>query len=525
MMRRTALALAVSAAALLAADGPGQRWWSYVEALASDQMQGREAGSEAHRKAAAYVAAQFERDGLKAAGTQGFLQPVAFHGRKLVDAESGLELVRNGKAERLKSGEDAFISVRVDPAESLEAPLVFAGYGLTVPESHYDDLAGLDLRGKILVTLAGSPSGIPGPLKAHYQTAAERAPFLSKAGVVGAVTIQNPHTSDLPWSRSSLARFQESMVLADPSLEDNRELKLAVTVNPDHADKWLAGSGHTLAELLALADAGKPLPRFPLAARLRAKAKVERREIESQNVVAVYPGADPALRNEYVVLSAHVDHLGVGEPINADRIYNGAMDNASGVATLLDLAATLHETKARPRRSLLFVVVTGEEKGLQGSRYFAAHPTVDARSLVADINVDMFLPIYPFRLATVHGLKESDLGDAVQKAAASVGVEIQDDPAPERNVFIRSDQYNFIRKGIPALKIDNGYKKGSKEEQIEKAWLSQRYHAPSDDLQQPVDLQAAAGYNRLILALATAVANDSARPHWKSDSFFRRFAQ
>ena len=315
------------------------------------------------------------------------------------------------------------------------------------------------------------------------------------------------------------------MALAEPVLQDNRDLKIAVTVNPDHADKWLAGTGHTLAELLALADKGKPLPRFPLMASLRAKAKVTRRDIESQNVVAVYPGTDPALSKEYVVLSAHLDHIGVGEPINGDRIYNGAMDNASGVATLLDLAATLHDTQARLRRSLLFVVVTGEEKGLQGSRYFAAHPTVDAKSLVADINVDMFLPIYPLRVATVHGLKESDLGDAVRQAAASVGVEVQDDPAPERNVFIRSDQYNFIRRGIPALKIDNGYKKGSKEEQIQKAWLSERYHAPSDDLKQPVDLQAAATYNRLILALATAVANDAARPRWKSASFFRRFAQ
>lgn len=523
-MRRL-LALGITTAALFAAaDGAGQRWWSYVEALAGDQMQGRETGSAAHRKAAVYVAAQFERDGLKAAGTQGFIQPVAFHGRKLVEAGSTLDLVRNGNAERLQSGEDAYISVRVDPADSVEAPLVFAGYGLTVPEMQYDDLAGLDLRGKVIVTLQGSPSNIPGPLKAHYQTAAERAPFLRKAGVIGTVTIQNPHTSDLPWSRSSMARFQESMSLADPALEDNRDLKITVTVNPDHADKWLAGSGHTLEELLALSDQGKPLPRFPLTASLRAKAKLTRRDIESQNVVAVYPGVDPALSKEYVVLSAHLNHLGVGEPINGDRIYNGAMDNASGVATLLDLAAALHETQAKPRRSLLFVVVTGEEKGLQGSKYFAAHPTVDAKSLVADINVDMFLPIYPFRVATVHGLKESDLGDAVRQAASSIGVEVQDDPAPERNVFIRSDQYNFIRQGIPALKIDNGYKKGSKEEQIQKAWLGQRYHAPSDDLKQPVDLQAAATYNRLILALATAVANDSARPHWKADSFFRRFA-
>src|SRR5690242_7397629 len=228
-MRRFPGALVLSAAAVWAAgEGAGQRWWSYVEALANDQMQGRETGSEAHRKAATYVAAQFERDGLKPAGTQGFVQPMAFHGRKLVEAQSSLDLIRNGKAESLKSGEDAYIGVRVDPAESVEAPLVFAGYGLTVPEMQYDDLAGLDLRGKIIVTLAGGPSNIPGPLKAHYQTAGERASFLRKAGVVGTVTIQNPHTSDLPWSRSSLARLQESMTLAEPPLEDGRDLKIAV---------------------------------------------------------------------------------------------------------------------------------------------------------------------------------------------------------------------------------------------------------------------------------------------------------
>jgi len=524
-MKRVLLVLATAAGVFAASAPAGKRWWSYVEALANDGMQGRETGSESYRKAAEYVAGQFEQDGLRAAGQQGFFQPVQFNGRKLVEAQSSLELVRNGKSEILKLGDDATINMRVDPAESVEAPLEFAGYGLVVPETKYDDLAGLDLRGKIIVTLAGSPSNIPGALKAHYQTAAEHNKFLQKAGVVGTVAIQNPHTADIPWSRSSLARFQESMALADPALQDNGGLKIAVTVNPDRAGKWLAGSGHTLAELLALADQGKPLPRFPLNATLRAKTKVTRRQIVSDNVIAAYPGSDPALKNEYVVLSAHLDHLGVGEPINGDRIYNGAMDNASGVATLLDTAQTLNEQHIQTRRSLLFVVVSGEEKGLQGSRYFAAHPTVDAKSMVADINTDMYLPIYPFRIATVYGLNESDLGDGVRRVAKTMGVEIQDDPAPQRNVFIRSDQYNFIRSGIPALMIDNGNKKGSPEEALQKAWLTQRYHAPSDDLNQPVDLQAAADYNRLILALARSVADDPARPQWKHDSFFRRFAQ
>jgi hypothetical protein len=527
-MKRNALAALVfsAAIALLAAAPPdGKRWWSYVEALANDQMRGRDTGSPEHLKAAQYVAAHFEQDGLTPAGTQGFLQPVKFKAWKIVEPESSLALIRGGTIEPLALGEDAFIGRGVAPAESVEAPLVFAGYGLTVPEMNYDDFAGLDVRGKIVVMLGGGPSNIPGPLKAHYQNGLERRRFLQRAGVVGTVTIQNPNTADVPWSRSALARFQESMELADPTLAVPDGQKITITVNPAHAGKWLEGSGHTLDELLALVAAGKPLPRFSLVPSLRARAKIATRELESQNVVAVWPGADPLLKNEYVVLSAHIDHVGVGEPINGDSIYNGAMDNASGVATLMDIAQDLHDQKIQTKRSLLFVVVTGEEKGLLGSRYFAAHPTVNSKSMIADLNTDMFLPLYPLHILTVYGLHESDLGDTVRKVAQSLDVEVQDDPAPQRNVFIRSDQYSFIRAGVPSIMTDVGYKKGSKEEEIEKDWLKNRYHAPSDDLNQPVDLQAAGQYNRLILTLAESVANTPARPQWKPDSFFRRFAQ
>jgi Zn-dependent M28 family amino/carboxypeptidase len=201
------------------------------------------------------------------------------------------------------------------------------------------------------------------------------------------------------------------------------------------------------------------------------------------------------------------------------------MDNASGVATLLDIANSIQEQKVRMKRSLLVVVVTGEEKGLLGSRYFAAHPTVPVKSMVADLNNDMFLPLYPLHLMTVYGLEESDLGDAVRRAANALDVKVQPDPEPQRSVFTRSDQYNFIRAGVPSVMLEFGFLPGSKEEAIEKAWLKDRYHAPSDDLQQPVDLEAAARYNRVILALTEAVANAPARPQWKPDSFFRRFAQ
>ena len=440
-----------------------------------------------------------------------------------MESQSSLELVRKGAVERLTLGDDAFISLRVDPAESVEAPLVFAGYGLVVPELKFDELSGQDLKGKVIVVFAGGPSNIPGPLKSHYSYPTERGKFLQQAGVVGMVTIVNPRTSDVPWARTSLARLQESMSLTDPALVDMKGLKIAVNVNAAQADKWFAGSGHTVAELLALVDAEKPLPHFALEPSMRATVKVERRQVESENVVAKLTGSDPALGNEHVVISAHLDHLGVGEPVNGDRIYNGAMDNASGVASMLEMAQQLHDSGARLKRSLLFVAVTGEEKGLQGSRYFAAHPTVDPKSLVADVNLDMFLPLYPFRIVTTYGLNESDLGDAVRQVARDMRIEAQDDPAPVRNIFVRSDQYNFIRHGVPAVMIDVGNKKGSREEKIEKAWLNTRYHAPSDDLAQPIDLQAAADFNRFSVKLVETVANNAARPQWKPDSFFRRF--
>jgi Zn-dependent M28 family amino/carboxypeptidase len=245
----------------------------------------------------------------------------------------------------------------------------------------------------------------------------------------------------------------------------------------------------------------------------------------SANVIAKLPGNDPVLKNQYVVLSAHIDHLGIGEPINGDRIYNGAMDNASGSALLLDVASSLKKSPEKLSRSIVFLFVTGEEKGLLGSKYFTAHPTVDPKSMVADINVDMFLPIVPLKVLTVFGLAESDLGDAAREVAQAHDITVQPDPEPQRNIFIRSDQYNFIRHGIPAIAMGVGATPGSPEQKIFKEWLTQRYHAPSDDLNQPVDLSAAALYEEVIRGVMISVAQDPRQPHWKQDSFFRRYSQ
>jgi Zn-dependent M28 family amino/carboxypeptidase len=502
----------------------GNSWWAHVEALANDGMEGRNTGSAGHKRAAIYVAGVFEKAGLEPAGTDGYIQPVKFKTRTIVESSSSLALVRGEKREPLALGDDANISLRSDAAAAVDAPLVFIGYGLRVPEMSFDDLAGQDLKGKVVVYLAGSPSTIPGPLRAHYQSAGERWAALKSAGAIGTISIANPKSMDIPWARSTLARLQTSMALADPALDDAAGQQLSVVMNPAHADKLLAGSGHTFAELLALADAGKPLPRFPLPARIAAKVAVDRGEVESQNVAGILRGSDPRRRGEFVVVSAHLDHLGIGEPINGDRIYNGAMDNASGVAAILEVATGLHESNVRPARSIVFLAVTGEEKGELGSRYFAAHPTVPASAIVANVNTDMFLPLFPLKELMVLGLDESDLGVDVRAVAKDLGLGIQADPEPQRNRFIRSDQYSFIKAGIPALAMKVGYEANSPEAEIARKWTAERYHAPSDDLNQPVDRAAAGRFVEVVRNLAVRIANRTDRPKWNASSFFKRFA-
>ena len=504
----------------------GKSWWEQVKVLADDKMEGRDTGSEGLRKAEAYVVDQLKSMGLKPRGNAGFYQPVKFITHQIVEKDSSLALVHDGQVQPLTLGDDAYISSRADlPSGEVKAQMVFIGYGLRIPEKNYDDLQGLDVKGKVVVYIYGSPADVPSALSAHYQTAAERWKALRQAGAIGVVSVQNPASMDIPWSRSTLNRTHPSMNLAGEEFRETEGEKVAVVFNPAKAEQLFAGSGHTFAEIAALAKERRPLPHFPLAVSIQAKAHLEIRKAESDNVVAAYPGSDPKLEGEYVVLSAHIDHLGIGAPIDGDSLYNGAMDNASGCAVLLDVARSLAESHTKIRRSILFLFVSGEEKGLLGSKYFATHPTVEPKSIVADLNTDMFLPIVPLKLVTMYGIGESDLGDRAAEVVKSYGVGIQPDPAPLRNIFVRSDQYSFIRRGIPALVIDVGMAPGSPEEKIKTEWLHHRYHAPSDDLNQPVDLAAAGLYEDIIRELLVSVANDDARPQWKPDSFFRRYAQ
>ena len=535
------VSLGVAALSLgLAADyaAEGDRWWAHIQYLADDSLQGRDTGSDGYRKAVEYVAGKMEKFGLAAAGSDGYLQPVKFETRQLVEEESTAALVRDGQEEKLERG-DATLSARAD-AGTVDAPMVFVGYGLRIPEANFDELAGIDLKGKIAVYVnSAGPAEAPGPVKSHAGSAAERWKTLKAAGAIGVATIMSPRTpvganpNAAPDGTGPAAGRgggggrgpQKSFLLADTTLQEQSGQNIALAITRAGGEKFFAGSGHMYHELLDLAKENKPLPKFPLAPTLRAKVAIKRETAEAPNVVGMLAGSDAKLKGEYVIMSAHLDHTGVGRPVNGDSINNGAMDDASGIASILEIARIMKTEGMKPKRSILFLAVAAEEKGELGSRYFAMKPTVDARQIVADINLDMFMPLFELKFVEVQGLAESTLGDTIRDAAKEFGVVVQADKEPDQNRFIRSDQYSFIRNGVPSLAFKFGYEFGTPEDKIFHEWIRDRYHKPSDDLNQPVDKAAAAKFDRMIASLLLRVANTENRPSWKNDSFFKRFAK
>jgi Zn-dependent M28 family amino/carboxypeptidase len=323
--------------------------------------------------------------------------------------------------------------------------------------------------------------------------------------------------------RLAISSDANAIATKHPALADEHDAMFTATFNPAQAEKLFAGSGHAFAEMLALADAQKPLPRFLLKKSVKAKVVEEISHVVSPNIVGELKGSDPTLSKQYVLVSAHLDHLGVGAPINGKTIYSGAMDDASGVATVLETAKRFSQAKTRPKRSILFVIFTGEEKGLLGSRYYAGNPTVPEGTIDADLNLDMFMPIFPLKKLHVQGLDESTLREDAKKVGAEHGIVIAPDPEPDRNSFIRTDQYSFVQAGVPALAMKFGWTMGSPEYKAWRGWLAQRYHSTDDDLTQPVDLVAAAQFNAFFADLARAVADDPVRQHYLDTSFFKRF--
>ena len=519
LLLSTVVCVAAQSAAL---DKANSHWWGHIKTLASDDFQGRLTGSPGYRKAADYVAGVFEREGLKPAGTNGYFQDVGFEVQTIRTASSRVMLT-SGSAAPVDVSDDLVLTPGILQRKETQAPLVFAGYGIHLPDEGYDDFAGLDIRGAIVVFLVGGPESIAGAHRAH--AIAEVLPhYLENSGAVGVIQIGSPKNREIPWSRQKAAGTQPGMVLAEKGLRRYQGLMFGGYFDETRAEILFTGSGKTFAGVVALADAHEALPHLKLTPTINAHVEAVVTPLTSVNVVGELPGSDPTLSAEAVVLSAHLDHLGTGQPDHGNGIFHGAMDDASGVATLLETARLFHASKAKPRRSILFVTVCAEEKGLLGSRYFAAHPSSHAGHLIADINTDMFLPLYPLHNLVGFGADESSLGDDVRAVAAKAGVALVPDPQPDHLVFVRSDQYNFVRKGTPAVMLQMTPVPNTQEEATHKQWFSERYHGQADDLDQPVDLGAADAYTRLVYQLAVRVADEKGKPQWHENSYFARYA-
>ena len=539
-MRRATLAPLLSATLLLSIATPAQiplvpdqgdwsapaaAWWSHVQFLADDRLEGRRTATPGYDQAVRYVETQFREAGLKPAGTHGFQQPIAFLPSSVDYAKTTLTLTTSAGETALTLPADATLSVHSD--RSVSAPILFLGYGLQLPSKHIDDYAGQDLRGKIVALYNAAPANLQGPQRAYARQLDQRWSRLRAAGAIGLLTYSPPRfvpgADKLTPEQRAAAQPQSAagptLTFADSDLDTTKGMRFAATLTATGMDKLLTGTGHTLAELKAIADQGKPLPHFVIPGTLQSHITVDRAaEIKSSNVIGLLPGSDPQLKNEYVVVSAHLDHLGIGRELNGDSIYNGAMDNASGIASLIEAATLLRAQHLK--RSILFVAFTGEELGELGSQYFATKPTVPKQSIVADLNMDMFLPLFPLRFLEIQGLGESTLGNDARAVCQLNDVEPQFDKQPDENRFVRSDQVNFVKQGIPALAFKFGWTPDSPEQKTFNDWVRTRYHKPSDDLAQPVDKVAAAQFTSLLAQLAARIANAPARPAWYPESSF-----
>jgi hypothetical protein len=497
--------------------------------LADDLLEGREAGSRGYQLAASYMAARFEALGLEPAGEQGtFFQTVPLRAARVVLAESSAELVTSNGAVSLQPAADLLLSPNFVSTEvALEAPLAFAGYGVIAPELEHDDYKGIDVRGKIVVVLKGGPPSFPHNQRAYYSSTSVKAAAAAERGAVGVLRIVPPEDWETsPWSKSAEhaedwgMRWYDGEAAADviPAIE------VQATMSASGAEKLFAGAKQPLAAIFEGGRKGTVDP-FALPGRLRVRQKTEHRQVESPNVAAMLRGSDQELRSEYVVLTAHLDGIGTGAPVEGDTIFNGAYDNASGCAALLEIARAFRSLPVAPKRSVLFLAVTAEEKGLQGADYFVNSPTVPLDRIVANLNIDMFLALFPVRGVVAFGAEHSSLGGVVERAAARTGFVVRPDHAPEEVVFIRSDQFPFVKKGIPAIFVTSGLESsdaGANELHLERTWLRDIYHTRRDDMSQSFDYDSLVRFARLNFLVGHEVAEAEQRPAWTRGDFFGR---
>ena len=515
-------ALTLTVTARSDSDFNADRFKAHVTFLADDLLEGREAGTRGHEIAARYIVSQFALLGVKPAAPDGtYLQPVplaeASHARPAV-----LVLRTPRGAQTLRHGAQALVRGPVAAGTStVTGPLVFVGYGMKDDSVGYDDYRGLDVRGKIAVVLRGSPKGMDSEIGAHLRS--EQARVAAEHGAVAVIAVQTREAAKaFPWDmfvkltdEPVTTWVQKDGTPFDPLYG----VKAFAAIDPAVAPGLFEGSDRALEQILEEADhpGGRPKG-FALKSSASITVATKVRRFSSPEVVGLIEGSDPALENEYVALMAHSDHIGMKAGGAGDRINNGALDNAAGVATLLEVARALMTAPERPRRSILIVANTAEEKGLLGAEYFAHYPPVPIDRIVAAIDLDMPMLLYDFTDVVAYGLGHSTLERAFQSATKSMNLKLSPDPMPEQAVFVRSDHYAMVKVGVPAVMLATGMDNGGAAQWSK--FLSTNYHQPSDDLSQPILWSAGAKFAELNYRVLRTLADEQTRPQWYAGDYF-----
>jgi len=506
---------------------------AHMALLSDDLLEGRGIGTRGYQLAANYVRAQFEQMGLRPAETSGsYFQNVRFRKIELQRDKSSVSVKNNGSIRTLTIEKDYVMAG--DPLSTdarVEGQVVFVGYGVSAPEFGYDDYAGVDVRGKIVAAIYGAPPKLPSAPGAHFSSSEQKLRMAAEHGAIGFLSIwagrteqRTPFSEYVRFTRGPSYRWLDANGVpnnAEPKIKGGARISASTAV------ALFQGAPKSWKEALQAAENSQPQA-FPLTAHVSIHAVSSYSEVESPNVAAILPGSDPQLKNEYVVFTAHLDHLGIGDAVKGDSIYNGAADNASGTAALLEMARAFSELKTAPRRSLLFIAVTGEEEGLLGSDYYAHNPTVPISQIVANINMDEVSFLYDFKDIVPLGGEHSSLGAVADDVARHMGLIVSPDPLPEEVYFVRSDQYSFILQGVPALYIEEGLQTVNPDldgKKMQFDWETQRYHLPSDDMNQPFDFNATVKCTRVDLAVGYEVAQQVERPHWNAGDFFGKFVK
>jgi hypothetical protein len=520
MKKFLALAALAAASGAVAQGSPApafspEAFHAHVAFLADDLLEGRQTGSRGHEIAAHYVAAQFAAAGLTPAGTDGsWFQTVPMREARIVEGSGRVTIGQTAFA----NGDRVMLTASVlEEKQDVSADVVFAGHCLYEPKLNIDDFRGLDLKGKIVACLHGFPAGLPSETAAYLVSSGDR--FVAERGGIGRIQLYTQaRERQVPFAKlvTTINNPRMQLLLPSGAVRDKSPgLKVTGSLSREASETLFAGAPRTFAQVDAASEEGS-VRGFALKPRMRIERESTWKEITSPNVVGMVRGSDPALAAEIVVLGGHLDHLGVGQAINGDAIYNGALDNAAGSATLIEVAKAT--AAAPPKRSVLFVATTAEEKGLLGAAYYAENPTVPADKVVAMVDLDMPILTYDFQDVVAYGAQHSTVAEFVAAAAGEMGVTVSPDPIPQETIFVRSDHYEYVKQGVPAIMLSTGVLNGGDKAFAD--FLATQYHQPSDDLSLPIHWEAGARFAELNWRVMERIANAAEPPRWYRGDYF-----